>query len=93
MSPAKKAKKAAATVGIEFGKRNYIILGIGLLLIIVGFLFLAGGDITISPILLVVGYCVVIPLGILFPKDKESTGQLGANKDGTVSGGAGTSGS
>lgn len=86
MPPPKKTKKAAAVVGIEFGRRNYIILAIGLVLIIIGFLFLAGGDITISPILLVVGYCVVIPLGILLPKDKESAGQLGVDKDSTVSG-------
>jgi hypothetical protein len=44
---------------------------LGLLFIVVGFIFLGFGDITISPILLVLGYCVIIPLGILFRKKKE----------------------
>ena len=78
MAPSKKAKKAAKS-GPDFGKNNYLILGIGLLFIVVGFVFLAVGDITVSPILLVLGYCVIIPLGILLPgrkrdKDQPATG-------------------
>ncbi len=74
MAPSKKQKKAGAVISLDFGRRNYIVLGIGVLVIIIGFLFLAGGDITISPILLVLGYCVVIPLGILLPREKEEAG-------------------
>lgn len=83
-SVTKKAKKGAIVAGPDFGRKNYMILGAGILLIILGFIFLAGGDITISPILLVLGYCVVIPLGILLPKEKEDESRLSVDKDNTV---------
>ena len=54
--------------GFNWSKTNYMLLGAGVLLIIIGFLFLGFGDITVAPVLLVLGYCVVIPLGILYPK-------------------------
>jgi hypothetical protein len=86
MASAKKVKKGAALAAPDFDKRNYVILGVGLLLIILGFVFLAGGDITISPILLVLGYCVIIPLGILLPKGKGEGASLEADKRNAVSG-------
>ncbi len=48
-----------------FGPRNYIIFAIGLLVIIVGYISLSAGSITLAPILLVLGYCVLIPLAII----------------------------
>jgi len=75
MTPAKKTK---AAMGPDFGKRNYIFLGIGLFLIIVGFIVMGTGDITISPIMLVLGYCVAIPLGILLPAQKGEKNQPAA---------------
>jgi hypothetical protein len=87
MASAKKTKKGVvATAAPDFNKRNYMILGVGLLFIILGFIFLALGDITLSPIFLVLGYCVVIPLGILLPKEKEEASQLNVDKHDVVSG-------
>ena len=37
----------------------------GMLSIVVGYLFLAANDITVAPILLVLGYCVLVPLSFL----------------------------
>lgn len=37
----------------------------GMAAIVVGYIMLATGDITIAPILLVLGYCVLIPLSFL----------------------------
>ena len=37
----------------------------GVLAIVLGYVLLAAADITISPILLVAGYCVLIPLSFL----------------------------
>ncbi|MEO0232304.1 MAG: DUF3098 domain-containing protein [candidate division WOR-3 bacterium] len=54
-----------------FKKENYIIMGIGLAFIILGYIFLAIGDITISPILLTLGFCVIIPIGIIYKKKKK----------------------
>lgn len=83
MAPTAKTK-SSARVGIDFGRTNYIVLGIGFFLVIVGFIFLGVGDITIAPILLVLGYCVAIPLGILLPdrkKKKESLAGGGGAAD------------
>jgi hypothetical protein len=86
MTPAKKSKKTTNTLGIDFSKRNYMVLGIGLAVILLGFILLALGDITISPILLVLGYCVIIPLGILLPKEKAEVSQAGPKSDGVQAG-------
>lgn len=85
MASTKKAKKGAVIAGPDFDKRNYMILGAGLVLIVLGFILLATGDITISPILLVLGYCVVIPLGMLLPKKSEES-RLDVDKNNAVSG-------
>jgi uncharacterized membrane protein HdeD (DUF308 family) len=50
---------------IALGKKNYAIMGAGLITIIIGFITLANGSITLAPLLLVVGYCVIIPVSLL----------------------------
>ena len=45
--------------------RSLLILGLGALMIAFGFVSLSRGSITLAPILLVAGYCVAIPLGIM----------------------------
>jgi hypothetical protein len=82
----KKAKKGAVVAGPDFGRRNYIILAVGVGLIVAGFLFLALGDITISPFLLVIGYCVIIPIGILLPEDKDKAPAVAAEKEAAAPG-------
>lgn len=44
---------------------NYALLGAGLLSITVGFVLLAGGSIVAAPLLLALGYVVLVPLGII----------------------------
>ncbi len=57
--------------------KNYMIIGVGVLLIIIGYVFMAENSVdgflptVIAPVFLVLGYIVVIPLGILF-KDKTA---------------------
>lgn len=41
--------------------RNLTLLALGLVAIIVGYVLLAGGRLSLGPILLVAGYCVVLP--------------------------------
>jgi hypothetical protein len=50
---------------INLKRKNYAIMGAGLVTIVVGFITLASGSITLAPILLVLGYCVLIPVGLL----------------------------
>jgi hypothetical protein len=53
---------------------NFKIMGGAVLLIILGYLALSEGSVegflplTVGPILLVLGYCVVLPLGIIYRK-------------------------
>jgi hypothetical protein len=37
----------------------------GMISIVIGYIFLAGNDITFAPVLLVLGYCVLIPISFL----------------------------
>ncbi len=59
---------------LPFTKENYIIFFIGLFIILTGYIFMGTGDLngpvslTLSPILLTVGYLVLIPLAILYRK-------------------------
>ena len=62
----------------SFGKINYKLFGIGLLTVILGFVLMATGEtesiqsIRISPIILIIGYCILIPAAILVkPKNKD----------------------
>lgn len=52
-------------VDLPFTRKNYILFGIGALTIIAGYVFLSHGSITAAPILLLLGYLVLIPWGIL----------------------------
>ena len=55
---------------------NYQLFGIGILVIILGYISLSKGpadsfwSLTLAPIILVIGYCVVIPVAILYKKKK-----------------------
>ncbi|RKX70317.1 hypothetical protein DRP53_05450 [candidate division WOR-3 bacterium] len=62
---AKKKKKREERMRIEFKGKNLILLLAGIGSIILGFYTLSLEMITLSPILLVLGYLVLIPLSIL----------------------------
>ncbi len=47
-------------------KINWIIFASGILSIVLGYLFLARESLTLSPILLVLGYAVLIPVSLAF---------------------------
>ena len=59
-------------------KKNLILIGIGILLLVIGFICLATGpadnpvSLSVAPIILTIAYVVIIPLGILYSgKDKD----------------------
>jgi hypothetical protein len=60
----KKGKKIAPR-RLAFTRRNWLIFCAGIITISVGFYVLSKGSTTLAPILLVFGYCVVVPLAIL----------------------------
>jgi hypothetical protein len=61
----KKDKKTSVLTEIKYTKKNYLFFGAGLVSVVLGFILLAGGSIVLAPILLVIGYIVFFPLGIL----------------------------
>jgi hypothetical protein len=63
--PAGPKPVAPPSVELPFGRKNYLLFAIGALLIVAGYVTLARGSITLAPILLLVGYLVVIPWAIL----------------------------
>ena len=57
---------------------NFIIFGVGILTIIVGYLIMASGDtysfrtLTLAPIVLLIGYLIIIPVAILYRKKNNN---------------------
>ena len=69
-----KGKQSIQANSLPFKKENYLLFVFGLVVIILGFVALAQppwdsfSSLTLAPILLVVGYCVIIPVAILYKK-------------------------
>lgn len=61
-------------------KKNLLIVALGILMLVVGFFCLAQGpaenpvSLTVAPLLLVLAYVVVIPIGILWFGKNEKKG-------------------
>ncbi|HAY34302.1 MAG TPA: hypothetical protein PK536_09575 [Ignavibacteria bacterium] len=72
----KKQKRDQSHLHFAMTSKNYYIIGAGIFLIILGYILMNENSVSgflptvIAPILLVAGYCVVIPAGILY-KGKE----------------------
>lgn len=70
----KQAKRSKTDDTFPFEKENYYIIGVGILFIIAGYIAMSGNvvegfsQLTLSPILLLLGYCVIIPVGIFYRK-------------------------
>lgn len=72
------SKSLPSPFNIYWERTNYLLFGLGMLLIIFGFYFMGVGEwdssssLLISPILLFLGFVVVMPASILYRK-KEAT--------------------
>jgi hypothetical protein len=71
VKPTGKAQRPKEKFVLPFTSKNYILFAIGLVVIILGYITLAYGSITLAPILLVLGYCVIIPVAIIIDGKKE----------------------
>jgi hypothetical protein len=76
--PIKSKRPQRKEITFPLDKSNIMIICVGILLLIIGYIFLAENSVdgflptTVAPILLVLGYCVVIPYGIIRkPKQKR----------------------
>lgn len=74
------ARKTKKEEVFPFGRENYLILLAGVVVIALGYLALSGDTVegfmplTVAPILLVLGYCVIIPVGIMYRKKEKPAG-------------------
>ncbi len=50
---------------IAFGPLNYALFAAAVVAIVIGYVLLSRGSITLAPILLILGYVVLLPAGIL----------------------------
>ena len=68
------AKSLPSPFNIYWERTNYLLFGLGMLLIILGFYFMSLGEwdssssLVVSPILLFLGFVVVMPASILYRK-------------------------
>jgi hypothetical protein len=67
----KPAKENQDQVKWPFGKRNYLVFALALVVIVIGYIMLGKGSITLAPILLVLGYCILIPIALII-RDRPS---------------------
>jgi len=75
VKPTTKAPRAKEKSVLPFTSKNYLLFAIGLLVIVIGYIALGYGSITLAPILLVLGYCVIIPVAIMINGGKEKTSE------------------
>lgn len=50
---------------LQFGPANFVLLGGAVLALAGGYALLYGGSTTAAPALLVLGYCVLLPAGLI----------------------------
>ncbi len=82
MAEARKAKgrKAGARGdretrrGFRFGPLNYAVFGAGFATIVLGYVLLDAGSVTAAPFLLILGYAILLPLGLLIGWKKLGAG-------------------
>lgn len=70
--PARRARVEKEPPRIRFGRRSLLLFAAGGVSIAIGYVFLAAGSITLAPVLLVAGYCVFFPMGILMRGGAEA---------------------
>ena len=61
-------------LGGGLGTRSIIFFAVAILMIVLGFWTLTRGSLTLAPLLLVAGYCVVVPLAIMARDGKSESG-------------------
>lgn len=62
---------------LVLGPLNYGLMAAGVLAVVVGFVLLADNEISLAPLLLVLGYCVLIPAGLLIERVRARNDKSG----------------
>ena len=70
-------KRKAGDIPLPFTKENYFLLVVGVFVIAVGFILMELGgaydslSLVVAPIILVIGYCIIIPFAIFYKKKEK----------------------
>ena len=73
--------------GLPFKRKNWFVFAVGLAVIALGYFLLSippadeFWSLTMAPVLLVVGYCVIIPAAILLKVTGEADGKADENTE------------
>jgi hypothetical protein len=70
-----KKRAVEADLGFSWGFWNILLLGLGMEVLVAGYLTLSRGSITLAPVLLVLGYVVLIPGSLLIRGRKGGSGE------------------
>ena len=68
-------KPAEADLGFSWGPINSLLMGLGMVSLFVGYVALSKGSTTLAPVLLVAGYCVLIPASLLVRARTQGPGE------------------
>ena len=68
-------KPVEADLGFTWGALNSLLLGISLVVLVGGYVALSRGSTTLAPVLLVLGYCVLVPASLLLRGRDQGTGE------------------
>jgi hypothetical protein len=68
-------KAPEADLGFEWGGLNSLLLGLGVAVIAIGYVALSRGSITLAPVLLVLGYCGLVPASLLIRGARTASGE------------------
>jgi hypothetical protein len=60
-----KDKQGNSVIMMKLKTKNWVIIGCGILFVVGGFYFLHLGSMVLAPVLLSLGYFVVIPIGVI----------------------------
>ena len=70
----RRKREAKAQDHLPLERANLILFAVALAVIVAGYLALAAGSITLAPILLVLGYCVLVPVAIVYRPRRPAVG-------------------
>jgi hypothetical protein len=68
-------KPAVTEYGFNWGTLNSLFLGLGIAMLVAGYVALSRGSITLAPALLILGYCGFVPASLLIRARSQVSGE------------------
>jgi hypothetical protein len=68
-------KPATVDLGFSWSGINSLVLGLGIVMLVAGYVALSRGSITLAPALLILGYCGFVPASLLIRARNPVSGE------------------